>query len=267
MTIFDTDLSGRTALVTGSTRGIGYATAVGLADMGATVWVNGRDAATVEAAIGLLRTRVPTATCIAAPGDLGTADGCDAVIAAAPSVDVLVNNTGVYEPKPFDQTPDADWQRMFDVNVMSGVRLTRHYLPKMLESGWGRVVFVSSESAIVVPAEMIHYGFSKAAQLVIARGCAELTKGSRVTVNSVLPGPTWVEAQTERMSARAAAQGTTLEALKEQTFTIRRPSSLLQRYAEPEEVASLICYVCSPAAAATNGAALRCDGGIVRTPF
>ncbi|MEQ8395964.1 SDR family oxidoreductase [Thalassobaculum sp.] len=267
MKVFDTNLSDRTALVTGSTRGIGYASAVGLADMGATVAINGRDAAAVDSAIAMIKTRVPDAKLVGAPGDLCTAEGCDAVIAAAPEIDILVNNTGIYEPKPFEETPDADWQRMFDVNVMSGVRLTRHHLPKMLERNWGRVVFVSSESAIVVPAEMIHYGFSKAAQLAISRGCAELTKGSRVTVNSVLPGPTWVEAQVERVAARASSLGITSEQFKERTFTERRPSSLLQRYAEPEEVASLICYVCSPAAAATNGAALRCDGGIVRTPF
>ena len=267
MKMFDTDLSGRTALVTGSTRGIGYATAAGLASMGATVLVNGRTADTVGHAINQLQVRVPDGRFAAAPGDLGTAAGCEAVIAAAPAVDVLVNNTGIYEPKPFEETPDEDWQRMFDVNVMSGVRLTRHYLPQMLQRDWGRVVFVSSESAIVIPAEMIHYGFSKAAQLAIARGCAELTKGSKVTVNSVLPGPTWVEAQVERVAARASSMGITSDEFKRRTFTERRPSSLLQRYAEPEEVASLICYVCSPAAAATTGAALRCDGGIVRTPF
>jgi len=267
MTIFDTDLSGRTALVTGSTRGIGYASAAGLASMGARVLVNGRTAETVDHAINQLQVRVPDGSFAAAPGDLGSAAGCDAVIAAAPDVDVLVNNTGIYEPKPFEETPDDDWQRMFDVNVMSGVRLTRHYLPRMLERDWGRVVFVSSESAIFIPADMIHYGFSKAAQLAIARGCAELTKGSRVTVNSVLPGPTWVEAQVERVAARASSMGITTEQFKEKTFTERRPSSLLQRYAEPEEVASLICYVCSPAASATNGTALRCDGGIVKTPY
>ncbi len=267
MTIFDTDLSGRTALVTGSTRGIGYPTAAGLAAMGAKVLVNGRTEDTVQHAINQLQVRVPDGRFAPAPGDLGTAAGCDAVIAAAGEVDILVNNTGIYEPKPFEETPDEDWQRMFDINVMSGVRLTRHYLPKMLARDWGRVVFVSSESAIFIPAEMIHYGFSKAAQLAIARGCAELTKGSRVTVNSVLPGPTWVEAQVERVAARAESMGISAEVFKRHTFTERRPSSLLMRYAEPEEVASLICYVCSPAASATNGAALRCDGGIVRTPF
>lgn len=267
MKAFDTDLSGRTALVTGSTRGIGYATAAGLAAMGARVLVNGRGAEAVDHAIAQLRVRIPDGDFAAAPGDLATAEGCAAVIAAAPDLDVLVNNTGIYEPKPFADTPDDDWQRMFDVNVMSGVRLTRHHLPRMLARDWGRVVFVSSESAIFIPPEMIHYGFSKAAQLAIARGCAELTKGSRVTVNSVLPGPTWVEAQVERVAARASSLGISPDEFKARTFSERRPSSLLQRYAEPEEVASLICYVCSPAASATNGTALRCDGGIVKTPY
>ncbi len=177
MKVFDTDLSGRTALVTGSTRGIGYASAVGLAAMGAVVAVNGRTAEAVDHAIAELGVRVPEGRFLAAPGDLATAEGCAAVIAAVPEVDVLVNNTGVYEPKPFAETPDEDWQRMFDVNVMSGVRLTRHHLPRMLERDWGRVVFVSSESAIVVPPEMIHYGFSKAAQLAIARGCCRTHQG------------------------------------------------------------------------------------------
>ena len=200
--------------------------------------------------------------------DLGGAAGCAAVIAAFPSVDILVNNMGIYAPKPFFEIDDDDWQLMFDVNVMSGVRLTRHYLKQMLDTrDWGRVVFVSSESGIFIPKEMVHYGFSKAAQLVIARGAAEATKGSNVTVNSVLPGPTWVEMATERMTARAAAQGTTVEDLRSKTFTERRPASLLQRYATPDEIANLICYVCSKASSATNGAALRADGGIVTNPF
>jgi NAD(P)-dependent dehydrogenase (short-subunit alcohol dehydrogenase family) len=156
---------------------------------------------------------------------------------------------------------------MFDVNVMSGVRLTRHYLPKMLERGWGRIVFVASESGVFIPEEMIHYGFSKAAQLAIARGCAELTKGTNVTVNSVLPGPTWVEELAANFEKRAEAKGTTVEALQRQMFSERRTSSLLQRFETAEEIASMICYACSPAASGTNGAGLRCDGGIVRTPF
>jgi NAD(P)-dependent dehydrogenase (short-subunit alcohol dehydrogenase family) len=185
-----------------------------------------------------------------------------------PAVDILVNNLGIYAPKPFFDIPDQDWLGMFEVNVMSGVRLTRHYLRGMLDGKkWGRVVFVSSESAIFVPKEMVHYGVTKSAQLIIARGAAELTKGSKVTVNSVLPGPTWVEMQPTRLAARAKGLGTTAEDLASRTFTERRPSSLLQRYATPEEIANLVCYVCSKASSATNGAVLRADGGIVTNPF
>jgi NAD(P)-dependent dehydrogenase (short-subunit alcohol dehydrogenase family) len=264
----DLDLTGKVALVTGSTRGIGLATALGLAGMGAGVIVNGRTEATVAEAIGKIRVAVPAAKAQAGAFDLGTAEGCAALIARFPAVDVLVNSLGIYEPKPFFDIPDQDWQRMFEVNVMSGVRLTRHYLKGMLEEKkWGRVVFVSSESAIFVPKEMVHYGFSKAAQLVIARGAAETTKGTNVTVNSVLPGPTWVEMAPVRLAARAKGLGTTAEELAARTFTERRPQSLLQRYASPEEIANLICYVCSKASSATNGAVLRADGGIVTNPF
>lgn len=264
----DMDLSGKVALVTGSTRGIGLATATGLAQMGATVIVNGRQAAAVQEAIGKINERVPGAKTRAAVFDLGDAAGCSALIAQHASADILVNNMGIYEPKGFFELEDADWSRMFEVNVMSGVRLTRHYLKGMLDrNDWGRVVFVSSESGIYVPKEMVHYGFSKAAQLYIARGAAESTKGTKVTVNSVLPGPTWVEMAPVRLAARAQGMGTTVDDLAARTFTERRPASLLQRYASPEEVANLICYVCSKASSATNGAALRADGGIVTNPF
>ena len=262
------DLSGKLALVTGSTRGIGLASAIGLARMGAEVIVNGRRAAAVTEALARIRGEVPVARLHTAPLDLGSAAGCAELIRQFPAVDILVNNLGVYEPKPFFELEDSDWGRMFDVNVMSGVRLTRHYLKAMLETrDWGRVVFVSSESGIYIPKEMVHYGFSKGAQLVIARGAAEMTRGSNVTVNSVLPGPTWVEAMPARMEARARSMGTTPDEVARRTFTERRPASLLQRYARPEEVANLICYVCSPASSATNGAALRVDGGIVTNPF
>ncbi len=264
----DFDLTGKLALVTGSTRGIGLAAAKGLAAMGAEVIVNGRTQEAVSEAIDGIRQHVGDVTLHAMATDISDAAGCDAVIAAFPDVDILVNNMGVYDPKPFFEIPDQDWQWMFDVNVMSGVRLTRHYLKQMLDrKDWGRVVFVSSESGIFVPKEMVHYGFSKGAQLVIARGAAEATKGTKITVNSVLPGPTAVEAQAERLKARAQAQGTTVEALKALTFTERRPASLLQRFASTEEIANMICYVCSKAASATNGAALRVDGGIVTNPF
>lgn len=261
------DLTGKRALVTGSTRGIGFAAAAGLAGMGAAVMVNGRTLDSTGEALARLRADHPGATFEAAAGDLSTAEGAAAVIAAAGEVDVLVNNMAVYDILPFEQIDDAEWSRYFETNVMSGVRLTRHWLPAMKAKNWGRVVFVSSESGINIPEEMIHYGFTKAAQLAIARGCAELTKGTGVTVNSVLPGPTWVEGMAAKFESRAKARGTTVEALQAQMFAERRPSSLLQRFETPDEIASMICYACSPAASATNGAALRVDGGIVRNPF
>lgn len=262
------DLGGKRALVTGSTRGIGLATAIGLARMGAEVIVNGRSAQAVQDAMAKITRQVAGANIHAAAFDLGTAQGCAEIIRSFPAVDILVNNLGIYEPKPFFDLQDEDWARMFEVNVMSGVRLTQHYLKAMLEhSDWGRVVFVSSESAIFVPKEMVHYGFSKAAQLFIARGAAEMTKGTNVTVNSVLPGPTWVEMTPTRLAARGKGLGATAEDMAARTFTERRPASLLQRYASPEEPANLICYVCSKASSATNGAALRADGGIVTNPF
>jgi len=263
----DLDLNGKRALVTGSTRGIGFATAAGLSEMGATVVINGRTAASTEAALAKAKADRPKARFEAAPGDLSTPEGAAAVIEAAGDLDILVNNMSIYDIKAFEDISDSEWQRFFDTNVMSGLRLTRHYLPKMLKKNWGRVVFVSSESGIHIPEEMIHYGVTKAAQLAAARGCAELTKGTCVTVNSVLPGPTWVEGLAAKFEARAKAQNTTVEALQEQMFAKRRPTSLLQRFEAPEEIANMICYVCSPAASATNGAALRCDGGIVRNPF
>jgi NAD(P)-dependent dehydrogenase (short-subunit alcohol dehydrogenase family) len=263
----DLDLSGKLALVTGSTRGIGLAAVKGLTEMGAEVIVNGRERAAVDEAIAEIRKVEPKAKLQAAAFDLGGAEGCAAIVKQFPEVDILVNNLGIYEPKPFFEIEDADWSKMFEVNVMSGVRMTRHYLKRMLEKDWGRVVFVSSESGIFVPKEMVHYGFSKAAQLFIARGAAEQTKGTSVTVNSVLPGPTWVEMAPTRLAARARNMGTTVDDLVARTFSERRPASLLQRYAKPEEIANLICYLCSKASSATNGASLRVDGGIVTNPF
>ena len=264
----DLDLSGKLALVTGSTRGIGLAAAKGLAGMGAEVIVNGRDRGAVDGALAEIRKLAPKAKLHAAVFDLGGAEGCAAITKQFPEVDILVNNLGIYEPKPFFEIEDADWSKMFEVNVMSGVRLTRHYLKRMVDDKhWGRVVFVSSESGIFVPKEMVHYGFSKGAQLVIARGAAEQTKGTNVTVNSVQPGPTWVEMAPKRLAARAKSMETTVEDLVARTFSERRPASLLQRYAKPEEVANLICYLCSKASSATNGATLRADGGIVTNPF
>ena len=204
----DLDLSGKVALVTGSTKGIGLASATGLARMGAEVIVNGRSQPSVADAMARIKEQVPGARLHGMAADLADASGCNALTDAFPAVDILVNNLGVYGPKPFLETTDADWDEMFHVNVMSGVRLTRHYLKRMLDTkDWGRVVFISSESALFVPKEMVHYGFSKSAQLVIARGAAERGRGTKVTVNSVLPGPTWVEAQQARLAARAQALG------------------------------------------------------------
>ncbi len=259
------DLGGRTALVTGSTRGIGYATALGLAEMGAKAILHGRSERSVAAALDRARADPRGAGVVGVAGDLATAAGCDAVADAHPEVDILVNNAGIYAAVAFADIADAEWETYFQTNVMSGVRLSRRYLPGMIARDWGRVVFVSSESGVFIPPDMIHYGFSKAAQLAVSRGLAETTAGTGVTVNSVLPGPTWVETNAERVARRAAEQGRTLEEAKEDIFETRRPTSLLRRYATPEEVANLICYACSPASSATNGAALRVDGGIVKT--
>lgn len=261
----DLDLSGRTALVTGSTRGIGFATAVGLGEMGASVIVHGRSDGSVEEALARAKQAVPSGTFSGVAADVGEAAGCDAIAAAYPALDIVVNNVGIYDMVPFDDVPDDEWERYFQINVMSGVRMARHYLSGMIERDWGRLIFISSESGAFIPPEMIHYGFTKAGQLAISRGLAETTVGTNVTVNSVLPGPTWVEIHEQRLGKRAADQGRTLDDIKQDVFKFRRTSSLLQRYATPEEVANMVCYVCSPASSATNGAALRVEGGIIRS--
>ncbi len=261
----DLDLSGRTALVTGSTRGIGFATAVGLGEMGASVIVHGRSDQSVEAALARAKQAVPSGAFSGIAADVGEAAGCDAIAAAHPALDILVNNVGIYAFAPFGEVPDEEWERYFQINVMSGVRMARHYLSGMIERDWGRLIFISSESGAFIPPETIHYGFTKAAQLAISRGLAETTKGTNVTVNSVLPGPTWVETHEGRLGKRAEDEGRTLEDIKGDVFKFRRTSSLLQRYATPEEVANMVCYVCSPASSATNGAALRVEGGIIRS--
>ena len=261
----DLGLRGRRALVTGSTLGIGFAAARQLAAEGAAVVVNGRSAERVDEAVGRLRAAVPGADVQGIAADLGTADGCARVTAAIPDLDVLVNNLGIFEPKPFEQIPDADWLRFFEVNVLSGVRLARHYLPGMRARDWGRIVFVSSESAVQIPVEMIHYGMTKTAQLAVARGLAESTAGSGVTVNSVLPGPTASEGVATFVGQMAESRGVDFATMEREFFAQARPSSLLQRFATPDEAAAMIVYVCSARASATNGAALRVDGGVVRS--
>lgn len=261
----DLQLSGKLALVTGSTTGIGFAIAKALAAEGAEVVVNGRTESRVAAAIANLRQSLPNAQFRPLAADLGTASGVARAVAALPDPDILVNNLGIFEPKPFDEISDEDWFRFFEVNVMSGVRLSRAYLSRMKEKNWGRIVFISSESAIMIPSEMVHYGFTKTAQLAVSRGLAELTAGTGVTVNSVLPGPTASEGVAEFVGKLAKEKGIGAEEMEAEFFRTMRPTSLLQRLASVDEIASLVAYVCSPLAAATNGAALRADGGLVRS--
>jgi NAD(P)-dependent dehydrogenase (short-subunit alcohol dehydrogenase family) len=260
----DLGLSGKRALVTGSTAGIGFAVAAGLAAEGAEVVVNGRTEARVEAAVRALRGRVAGAVVTGIAADLGTAEGCARVLAGAPEVDILINNLGIFEPKAFAATTDEDWQRFFDVNLMSGVRLARHHLPRMIARGHGRVQFVSSESALQIPVEMIHYGVTKTAQLGLSRGLAEMTRGTAVTVNAILAGPTRSEGVGEFVARLAEQGGTSAADVERDFFQHARPTSLLQRFETPEEVADLIVFIASGRAAAVNGAALRVDGGVVR---
>ncbi len=257
-------LRDRRALVTGSTAGIGFATARLLAAEGAEVIINGRTAARVEAAMALIRNDFPGAQLRAEPADLGTAEGCAGLVERVPTVDILVNNVGIFEPMPFEDITDADWLRFFETNVMSGVRLSRHYLARMRIRDWGRIVFVSSESAVQIPPEMIHYGMTKTAQVAVARGIAETTAGTGITVNSVLAGPTASEGVSAFVEQLARGRGVGVETMEGEFFRSARPSSLLRRFARPDEVASAIVYLCSEQASATTGTAVRADGGVVR---
>jgi NAD(P)-dependent dehydrogenase (short-subunit alcohol dehydrogenase family) len=261
----DLQLEEKRVLVTGSTAGIGFAIAKGLAKEGASVIVNGRTTKRVDQALAALNKSGVSGKLEGLAADLGTLDGARTTIERFPEVDILVNNLGIFETKPFEDIPDADWLRLFEVNILSGVRLSRHYLPGMRRRNWGRIVFISSESAIQIPTEMIHYGMTKTAQLAIARGLAETTAGTNVTVNSVLPGPTASEGANTFVEKLARDQNTTRQEVERQFFQNMRPTSLLKRMAEPEEVANLVTFVCSPLSSATNGAALRVDGGVVRS--
>ena len=259
------DLSGKTALVTGSTAGIGHAIARGLAATGAEVVVNGRSQAKVDAAVAAIAKAVPGSKVRGIAADVSTAAGCGALVAALPETDILINNAGIFEPKDFFDIPDADWSRFFEVNVMSGVRLSRAYMQGMLKRNWGRIVFISSESGLNIPTEMIHYGMSKTAQLAISRGLAELTAGTAVTVNSVLPGPTMSEGVETFVADLARQNGQSVEQAAAQFVKQHRPNSLLQRFASVDEIANMVVYISSREASATNGAALRVEGGIVQT--
>ncbi|HTI87870.1 MAG TPA: SDR family oxidoreductase [Alphaproteobacteria bacterium] len=258
------DLSRHRAIVSGSTAGIGFAIAAGLAESGAAVVLNGRKEETTRAAAEALKKRVPKARVDGVAADLGTAEGTDSFIRKAGDADILINNLGIFEPKPFEQITDRDWLRFFEVNLMSGVRLSRHYLPLMKAKNWGRIVFISSESGLQIPAEMIHYGVTKTAQLAVARGLAETTAGTGVTVNAVLPGPTRSEGVGDFVKELARNEGVSEAEFERQFFATMRPTSLLKRFATVEEVANMVVYVASEQASATNGAALRVDGGVVR---
>ncbi|GEK72223.1 MULTISPECIES: SDR family NAD(P)-dependent oxidoreductase [Halomonas] len=259
------DLTGKTAIVTGSTGGIGFAIAEGLADCGASVVLNGRKQAAVDEALTRLRQQVPNADARGVAADLGTAEGCDALLAAEPTTDILVNNVGIFGPQDFFETPDDEWQRFFDVNVMSGVRLSRAYSGDMVERGWGRILFLSSESALNIPDDMIHYGVTKTAYLSLSRGLAKRLAGTGVTVNAVLPGPTLSEGVQEMLAEQQKQSGKSMEETAREFVMAQRPSSIIQRAATVEEVANMVVYAASPQASATSGAALRVDGGVVDT--
>ena len=260
----DLQLKDKVALVTGSTAGIGFAITSRLASEGAEVIVNGRTNEHVSEAVARITKRFSAANLRGIAADLGSAEGCNEVVRQLPRVDILVNNAGIFEPKPFEQISDADWEKFFAVNVMSGVRLSRAYLPDMKKRNWGRVVFISSESALQIPAEMIHYGTTKTAQLAVARGMAETCAGTEVTVNSVLPGPTASEGVTEFVDQLAKQNQQTPHEFEKEFFRSARPTSILKRFIKPDEIANVVAFVCSPLASAINGAAVRADGGVVR---
>jgi NAD(P)-dependent dehydrogenase (short-subunit alcohol dehydrogenase family) len=252
-------LNGKTALVSGSTGGIGLAIASALSAEGAAVIVNGRTQDRVERAMEL------SGAVHGIAADLGTESGARAVIDRFPDVDILVNNLGIFEPKPFEKISDDDWRRFFEVNVLSGVRLSRHYIQAMKQKNWGRIVFISSESALQIPVEMIHYGTTKTAQLAVSRGLAETTVGTAVTVNAVLPGPTASEGVNDFVEGLAKSKGVDRRTVEREFFSEGRPTSIIQRFERPEEIAAVVAFVCSPLASAINGAALRADGGVVRS--
>jgi NAD(P)-dependent dehydrogenase (short-subunit alcohol dehydrogenase family) len=261
----DLKLQNKTALVTGASAGIGFAIAQALAVEGAVVTINGRSQERLEEATKKIKKSVPNAQVSSVTSDLATAAGANKLIEALPEVDILINNMGIYEPKDFLEITDEDWTRFFETNVMSGVRLSRAYLPAMRKKNWGRIIFISSESAVNTPAEMIHYGFTKTAQLAVSRGLAETTAGTNITVNSVLPGPTASDGLVDFVRNVAQSRGIDEKTVEKEFFETVRPASLLKRFATSEEVAAMVVYVASPLSSATNGAALRVDGGCVRS--
>ena len=263
----DLKIKGKTAVVSGSTAGIGFAIAAALAAEGAKVIVNGRTEARVDAAVKKIRASVGNPDLRGVPADLGTAHGVETFLQQVPDADILVNNLGIFEPKPFLEIPDSDWLRFFEVNVLSGVRLSRRYFPGMLKKNWGRIIFISSESAQHIPPEMIHYGMTKTAQVAVARGLAESVAGTGVTVNSILAGPTASEGVGDFVESMAKQQGITKAEIEKQFFSTVRPSSLLKRFETPEEVAAVVAFVASAQATSINGSAVRAEGGVIRSIF
>jgi NAD(P)-dependent dehydrogenase (short-subunit alcohol dehydrogenase family) len=262
----DLELKNKLALVSGSTAGIGRAIATGLAREGARVIVNGRSQSSVDQVVAELKSTTG-GQLYGFAGDLSTAMAAEALAQRYPSVEILVNNLGIFEPKPFEAISDADWLRFFDVNVLSGVRLARLFLPAMRRANWGRIIFISSESAVQIPSEMIHYGMTKTAQLAVSRGLAEAVAGTGITVNSILPGPTRSRGVSDFVETLAKAEGRTFEQIETEFFAKVRPTSLIKRFASSDEVASLVTYIASPLASATTGAALRVDGGVIKSAF
>jgi NAD(P)-dependent dehydrogenase (short-subunit alcohol dehydrogenase family) len=261
----DLQLRGKTAFVSGSTAGIGFAIAKQLAAEGATVIINGRSQDTIDTAIAGLKKLSPDSKVSGFAADFSKPEQVAELIAKLPEIDILVNNAGIFEPKPFAEITDAEWLNFFSVNVLSGVRLSRHCFPPMLKKNWGRIIFISSESAVFIPDEMIHYGVTKTAQLAVSRGLAELTKGTNVTVNAVLPGPTKSQGAESFLEQMAQQNNISAKEVEADFFKNGRPTSLLQRFATTDEIANLVTYLVSPLASATNGAAVRVDGGVVRS--
>ena len=263
----DLQLNGKVALVTGSTAGIGYAIAKSLASEGARVYINGRDQNKVDTVAHKLINETGNKNIKGIAADFSDIQQIQNLLTQLPEIDILVNNVGIFEPKEFSAITDEDWFKFYEVNVLSGVRLSRAYFDKMIAKNWGRIIFISSESALQIPAEMIHYGMTKTAQIAIARGLAELTKGTAVTVNSVLPGPTFSEGVGDFITTLAKDQGLTDAEMEKEFFASMRGTSLIKRFITPDEIASLVTYVASPLSAATNGATLRADGGVIKTAF
>jgi len=258
-------LNDKIALVTGSTAGIGLAVAESLAREGVEVVLNGRTLDRIKQAKEKILKKVPDAKLKGVAADFSRLDEINNLISKIPYLDILINNIGIFEPSTYDKISDEDWYRIFDINVMSGIRLSRHYLPKMIEQNWGRILFISSESGVQIPTEMMHYGMTKTAQIAVARGFAQATKGSDVTVNSIIPGSTWSEGAKNYFAKLASEQNKTVDEVSENYIKEMRPSCLIQRFASTKEVADMVCFLCSPLAAATNGAAVRVDGGTVPT--